>query len=135
MVVMPSDHPLAGQKAVTIKQIANEPFINMSNTAPVFRKVIADYFRQAGLEMKGDQKIDNLGMAMSLVASTRALTLLPAYAKNFLTWSVTSRPIEGGGPTIDLVIGYNKASRSSVLKQFLSKVDELIARVAHNQDV
>ena len=85
--------------------------------------------------MKGDQKIDNLGMAMSLVASTRALTLLPAYAKNFLTWSVTSRPIEGGGPTIDLVIGYNKASRSSVLKQFLSKVDELIARVAHNQVV
>ena len=32
-----------------------------------------------------------LGMAISLVASTRDLTLLPAYAKNFLTWSVISR--------------------------------------------
>ena len=52
---------------------------------------------------------------------------------NFLTWSVTSRPIEGGGPTIDLVIGYNKANRSPVLKLFLSRIDDLISRVADNR--
>ncbi len=72
-------------------------------------------------------------MAMSLVASTRALTLLPKYAQNFLTWSVTSRPIEGGGPTIDLVIGYNRANRSSVLQQFLSRIDDLIVRARESQ--
>ncbi len=67
---------------------------------------------------------------MSLVASTRGLTLLPAYAKNFLTWSVTSRPVSSGGPAIDLVIGYNKINKSPVLKLFLSHIDELVARVA-----
>jgi len=130
LVVMPSDHPLAAQKTVTAEQVAKEPFIHMSGTAPVFRQVIDDYFSKTGLNVKSEQKIDNLGMAMSLVASTRALTLLPAYARNFLTWSVTSRPIEGGGPTIDLVIGYNKANKSSVLNLFLSRIDELIVRVA-----
>ena len=130
LVVMPSDHPLAAQKTVTAEQVAKEPFIHMSGTAPVFRQVIDDYFSKAGLNAKSEHKIDNLGMAMSLVASTRALTLLPAYARNFLTWSVTSRPIEGGGPTIDLVIGYNKANKSSVLNLFLSRIDELIVRVA-----
>lgn len=135
MVVMPSDHPLAAQKTVGIGQIAKEPFIHMSDTAPVLRKIIEDYFRDAGLKITGDQKIDNLGMAMSLVASTRALTLLPAYAKNFLTWSVTSRPVEGGGPMIDLVIGYNKANKSPVLRQFLSHIDALVARVAQSRDV
>ncbi|HEX4028629.1 MAG TPA: LysR family transcriptional regulator [Rhizomicrobium sp.] len=129
VAVMPSDHRLARQKSVTFQEIAREPFIHMSTTAPVFRQVIEDYFREHGLAVKSGQHIDNLGMAMSLVASTRSLTLLPAYARNFLTWSVTSRPIAGGGPAIDLVIGYHKANRSQVLKLFLSRVDDLIARV------
>ena len=50
---------------------------------------------------------------MSLVASTRGVTLLPAYAKTFLPWSVISRPLAGDAPTIDLVIGYNRARRIS----------------------
>jgi len=134
VVVMPSDHRLAANKSVSAEEIASEPFIHMSATAPVFREVINDYFRKNGLTVKSEQTIDNLGMAMSLVASTRALTLLPKYAQNFLTWSVTSRPIEGGGPTIDLVIGYNKANRSAVLKTFLSRLDDLIARVAREKN-
>jgi LysR family hca operon transcriptional activator len=130
VVVMPSDHRLAARQSVSVEEIAKEPFIHMSATAPVFRDVIDDFFRKNKLSVHSEQTIDNLGMAMSLVSSTRALTLLPKYAQNFLTWSVTSRPIEGGGPTIDLVIGHNKANRSPVLKLFLSRVDDLIARVA-----
>jgi LysR family transcriptional regulator, hca operon transcriptional activator len=130
VAVMPSDHPLAKNKSVTAEQIAREPFIHMSPTAPVFRQAIDDYFRTKGLSVKGEQKLDNLAMVMSLVASTRAVTLLPAYAKNFLTWSVTSRPLADGGPTIDLVLGYHRANRSPVLKLFLSRVDALIAEVS-----
>jgi LysR family hca operon transcriptional activator len=69
-------------------------------------------------------------MAISLVASTRGVTLLPAYARNFLPWSVISRPLEGEAPTIDLVVGYHRANTSPILKLFLSRIDELIARVA-----
>jgi LysR family hca operon transcriptional activator len=54
--------------------------------------------------------------------------LLPLYAQNLLPPSVVSRPLQGEAPTIDLVIGYNRANTSSLLKVFLSKVDELIAR-------
>jgi LysR family transcriptional regulator, hca operon transcriptional activator len=129
IVVMPSDHRLAKKKSIAAKEIAKEPFIHMSGTAPVFRQAIDDFFAEHGLTVKSDQKIDNLGMAMSLVASTRALTLLPAYAKNFLTWSVTSRPIEDDGPTIDLVVGYSKTNRSSVLQLFLSRIGDLVSRV------
>ena len=35
---------------------------------------------------------DNLAMAMLPVASTRSVALLPAYAQNFLPWSVIIRP-------------------------------------------
>jgi LysR family hca operon transcriptional activator len=69
-------------------------------------------------------------MAVSLIASTGGVALLPAYAKNFLPRSVVSRPLKGKAPTIDLVIGYHKANTSPTLKRFLSRADELIARVS-----
>jgi len=66
-------------------------------------------------------------MAVSMIVSTRGLALLPLYARNLFPPSVVSRPLQGEAPTIDLVIGYNRANTSSVLKLFLSKVDGLIA--------
>ena len=71
----------------------------------------------AGDERDLPEPLD-LAMAMSLVASTRGIALLPAYAKNFLPWSVVSRPLEGVAPTIDLVIGYSNATH----RRFLSPV-------------
>jgi LysR family transcriptional regulator, hca operon transcriptional activator len=130
VVVLPSDHRLALREAVDIREIASETFISVSHTAPVLRVVIDDYLKRSGLEITPDHEVDNLAMAMSLVASTRGVALLPAYARNFLPWSVISRPIRGEPPTIDLVIGYNKANASPTLKLFLSRADELIARVS-----
>ena len=102
----------------------------MSRTAPVLQQIINNYLRRAGIEIRAKHEVDNLGMAISLVASTRGVTLLPAYARNFLPWSVTSRPLQGETPMIDLVIGYQKANGSPILKLFLSRVEDLIARVA-----
>ena len=100
----------------------------MSDTAPTLRAIIDDYLKRSGINRQPAHKIDNLGMAMSLVASKRGVTLLPAYAKNFLPWSVISRPLAGDAPTIDLVIGYNRANASPILKLFLSRTDQLIFR-------
>jgi LysR family hca operon transcriptional activator len=102
----------------------------MSKTAPALQAVIEDYLKRARVDIHAKHEIDNLGMAISLVASTRGVTLLPAYARNFLPWSVISRSLEGEAPTIDLVIGYHRANTSPVLKLFLARSDELIARVA-----
>jgi LysR family transcriptional regulator, hca operon transcriptional activator len=66
-------------------------------------------------------------MAMSLVASTRGLALMPAYAKNLLPPSVVSRPLEGEAPTIDVAVGYSKANSSPILKLFISRLQELRA--------
>lgn len=67
-------------------------------------------------------------MAISLVAPTRGLALMPAYAKNLLPWSVVSRPLKGEAPTIDLAVGYSKANTSPILLLFLSRVDEFKKR-------
>ena len=130
VAVLPSDHRLASHKAIDPRDIAGETFISVSNTAPTLRAVIDDYLKRIGIDIRPDHEVDNLAMAMSLVASTRGVALLPAYAQHFLPWSVISRPILGDPPTIDLVIGYNRANASPTLKLFLSRADDLIARVS-----
>jgi len=62
--------------------------------------------------------------------NTGAVALLPVFPDNLLPWSVTSRPIQGEAPTVDLVVGYNKANRSPILKLFLSRIDDLTARIS-----
>jgi LysR family hca operon transcriptional activator len=128
IVLMPSDHRLTAKQAIHPRELVGEIFIGGSNKAHVLRAVTEDYLRRSGLDIKLDHGVDNMAMAMSLVASTRGLALMPAYAKNLLPSSVVSRPLEGDVPTIDLAIGYSKANTSPTLKLFLSRVDELIAR-------
>ena len=71
-------------------------------------------------------------MAMSLVASTRGLALMPEYANNLLPWSVVSRPLEGDAPTVDLVIGYSRSNTSPVLKLFLREQKNSRHRSLHD---
>jgi LysR family transcriptional regulator, hca operon transcriptional activator len=80
---------------------------------------------RSGLDIKLDHGVDNMAMAISLVASTRGLAIMPAYAKNLLPWSVVNRPLEGEAPTIDLAVGYSKANTSPIPKLFLSRIDDL----------
>ncbi len=129
VVILPSDHRLAELEALSLKEIEGETFLAVSDTAPALRVVVDDYLKRSGSTIKPAHEVDNLAMAMSLIASTRGVALLPAYAQNFLPWSVTSRPLKGDPPTIDLVLGYNKANRSPILTLLLSRLDELVARV------
>jgi LysR family hca operon transcriptional activator len=130
IVAMPSDHRLASQDTVALQEIAGEIFIGMSNTAPTLQVIIDEYLERSGMDLRPAHRVDNLAMAMSLIASTRGVALLPIYAKNFLPWSVTSRPLRGKAPTIDLVIGYHKANTSPILRTFLSRIDDLTARIS-----
>ena len=86
------------------------------------------YLRCSGVEITPDHEATSTYMAISLVVSTRGIALLPLYTQNFLPPSVTSRPIKGEAPTIDLVLGYHKENKSPLLELFLSRVDDLVDR-------
>src|ERR1700757_1922666 len=130
MVILPSDHRLAALKAISPKDLVGETFVIVSNTAPVLRAIIDKYLKRSGIDITPSHEADHLAMGMSLIASTGGVGLLPAYAQNFLLPALTSRPLQGSAPTIDLVLGYRKSNTSPVLKLLLSKLDELIARVS-----
>src|ERR1700719_2960697 len=130
LVILPSDHRLAALEAISPRDIEGETLVNVSDTAPTLRVVIDNYLRKSDVSIATAHEAANLSMAVSLIASTRGVALLPVYALNFLPLSVVSRPLVGSAPTIDLILGYRKANTSPLLKLFLSRTDELIARVS-----
>jgi LysR family hca operon transcriptional activator len=125
IVLMPSDHRLTAKQAVHPRELLGEIFIGGANKAAVLRAVTEDYLRRSGVYIELDHGVDNMAMAMSLVASTRGVALMPAYAKNLMPPSVVSRPLEGEAPTIDVAVGYSKSNTSPILKLFLSRLDVL----------
>jgi LysR family hca operon transcriptional activator len=130
MVVLPSDHRLAALKSIGPRDLVGETFVTVSKTAPVLRAVIDNYLKRSGVNITPEHEADHLAMGMSLIASTGGVGLLPAYAQNFLPSSVTSRPLKGDAPTVDLVLGYKKTNQSPVLKLLLSRLDELVVRAS-----
>jgi len=125
IVLMPSDHRLTAKQAIHPREFVGEVFIGGANKAAVLRGVTEDYLRRSGVNIKLDHGVDNMAKAISLVASTRGLALMPAYARNLLPASVVSRPLEGEAPTIDVAVGYSTSNTSPILKLFLSRLDEL----------
>src|ERR1700730_14131019 len=130
IVVLPSDHRLASREAIAPRDLVGETFIGMADQAPVLRSITEDYIRRSGIVLEPTHRVEYLSMAISLVASTKGVALLPDFARNFLTLSVISRPLAGAAPSIDLVLGYHKANNSPLLKTFLSRVDAMISHVA-----
>src|ERR1700723_3294914 len=131
VVILPSDHRLAALKAISPKDLAGETFVIVSRTAPVLRAVIDNYLKQSRINITPADEPDHVTTGISLIMSTRGVGLLPAYAQNFLPASVTSRPLKGDVPTVDLVLGYRKSNQSPILKLLLSRVDELVARASN----
>lgn len=130
VVILPRNHRLAVLKAISPKELVGERFVIVSQTAPVLRGVIDNYFKRSGIKITPAHEADHVTMGISLIMSTRGVGLLPVYAQNFLPSSVTSRPLKGESPTVDLVLGYKKSNQSPILKLLLSRLDELVARVS-----
>jgi LysR family hca operon transcriptional activator len=131
-VFLPIDHPLAAQTKIKPQEIVGETFLSISGAAlsvsgrpPALRRTIDRYLKNSGIDIRPSHEVDNLGGVMSLIASTGGIALLPAYARTFLPASVTTRPLYGITPTIDLAIAYRRSNPSLFLHPFLAKVSRL----------
>ena len=126
IALMPADHRLAQRATIRPQDIAGEQLIGVPvDKSPVLRGVTDAYGTKLGIDLAPDYDVDNLSMAMSLVASTGGIALMPLYARNLLPPTVVSRPLDGEPPTIALCLGYNEANASSLLKSIVAKIEDL----------
>jgi LysR family hca operon transcriptional activator len=124
VVVLPSDHRLADQAEIDLADLAGDPYVGFSDIPHVLRDIVDGYMRRRGLDIEPTHRIDNFAMGVSLVASARGFAVLPAYATNFLPWSVVARELAGEAPHIDLMLAYHRANSSPVLRALLRRLEE-----------
>lgn len=126
IVLMPADHRLTIRDAITPGDIADEQLVGVPwEKSPALRTVTEAYGAMLGIDLTPNHIVDNLSMAMSLVASTGGIALMPLYARNLLPPTVTSRPLAGVAPTIDLSLGYNQANTSPLLGTIIGRIEDL----------
>ena len=129
IAILPNDHLLASKQAVHPRDFVDEKFIGISTIPRVLRAAVNGYLRRCGVEIVPHLEIDNFAMAISLVASTRGVALLPASVNDILPWSVVSRPLSGEQPTVDLMVGYRRNNDSPILRVFLDRLEGLLVRM------
>src|SRR6202790_5106076 len=118
LVVLPGSHRLAALKSISLQDLVGETFVTVSHTAPVLRGIIDNYLKRSRIKITPAHEADHVTMGISLIASTGGVGLLPAYAQNFLPSSVTSRPLKGDAPTVDIGPRLQQVERISHPKAF-----------------
>jgi len=126
IVLMPAGHRLAALDSIAPNDISGEPLVGVPyDKSPALRAVTDAYAKKIGMDLTPDHLVDNLSMAMSLVASTGGVALMPLYARNLLPPTVISKPLAGAPPMIDLSLAYSEANTSPILKTVASRVGDL----------
>ena len=126
IVLMTADHRLAERDAITPQDIAGQALVGVPHDkSPALRAITDAYAARIGIDLTPDHLVDNLSMAVSLVASTGGVALMPLYARNLLPPTVISRPLAGVAPVIDLSLGYSETNASPLLKTVVPRIGEL----------
>jgi LysR family hca operon transcriptional activator len=125
LFVLPGDHPLASQTTIAPQDLADEPFYVPSRSAPAVRRAVLDCVSRAGIDIKPDREVHNVVHAISMISSTRAIMMLPAYTKRYLPAGIATRPVRGDAPALDLIMAYHKANSSPILQQLVSNLGSL----------
>ena len=103
ILYMPRKHRLASRKTINAKELAGEKFIGVSPIPRVLRGAVMDYLKRKGVDLAPHLEMDSFPMAISLVESEQAVTIMPASMLSFLPRTVVGRRFKGKQPTIDLV--------------------------------
>jgi len=134
IAVLPAGHSLAARKTIRPQDLAQETYVSSSRTSPVLQSVIEEYAASAGITLKPKYEGENISSAMSLVASSGGVSLVPIYAQNMLPPNVVARALEGVPPKVDLVLGYAESNASPLLQRLLTRANDLIVSV-QNQSI
>ncbi|MDM2933123.1 DNA-binding transcriptional regulator HcaR [Citrobacter sp. Cu233] len=125
VVVLPVNHPLASEKAISAQQLNG---VNFVSTDPAYSGALAmivkNWFQQQKSQPNIVQVATNILVTMNLVGMGLGVTLIPGYMNNFNTGQVVFRPIVGDIPTISLLMAWKKGTIKPALADFIATVQE-----------
>jgi DNA-binding transcriptional LysR family regulator len=126
VAALPDTHPLADKPRVTLKALADEPFVLTPRYQGAgLRDKIAAHCRRAGFEPRVVQEAWLMQTTVSLVAGGIGVTLVPASLQNLQRTGVVYKHIEAMSPEIELGVVWPRGDPSAVLRAFLGVVEDV----------
>lgn len=125
IAMLSADHPLASRKTISAKDLASEVYVGSANAAPVLNLVLRNYATANGVRIEPKVEAGSLSAAISMVVSTKGVTLIPEQARVLITPNVVTLPLEGTPPTMELCLGYSEANSSQLLRRILNRWEEI----------
>lgn len=123
VVALPATHPFAKRKRVSLRSLAEEPFILFPRYlgAGLYDQIIQSC-RQAGFTPIVAQEAIQMQTIIGLVSAGMGLALVPSSLQNLQRVGVVYRALRERSPTIETAVVWNQEELSPVLREFLAVV-------------
>jgi len=129
VVVVPRQHPLAGQPEVALAALAGERLIVFPRVlAPRFYDAILEICRRAGFEPHALDESFHTDWDLGLLSSADGVALAPATLAHTTPPGLALLPISAPAPSLDLTLCWRRDTGSAAAQAFITLAHE----VAHS---
>jgi LysR family transcriptional regulator, hca operon transcriptional activator len=117
---LPSGHPLARKKKVSVRQLNDLPFIMVSRKgSPELHDAVQAFCERSGLHPRVVQQADNVLGNLNMIRAGMGFALLPDYAASILPSGVVARPLAWSpAPVVSLVVAHRKGRPTASMLVF-----------------
>jgi LysR family transcriptional regulator, benzoate and cis,cis-muconate-responsive activator of ben and cat genes len=123
VAVVPADHKFAGEKTLTLAQMADQPLIQVYPSANRdFSRRMFGALLDKGHKLNIVQEVSDTHTLIGLVAARVGLSLVPASLQILKIAQVRYIPLREKTPMTTLQLVYNKDNSSAVLRNFVRMV-------------
>ena len=119
-IVLPKAHPLASEKALTVRQLANEPFIAYGRKwAPSFYDHWTAICRKAGFSPNVVQEVAEMDTALVLVAASIGVAILPEGIARRSRSGLKVKPLPAEKAISEIGVAVQSSRATPLLQRFV----------------
>lgn len=128
VVVMPVEHPLAGEARVSLADFAKETFLFISRAAsPVCHEITSEACRDAGFSPRLGQEVGELQTVLALVAAGLGVSLVPQSVRHWQRPGVVYRELRTHTRKMPLHVVWRAGKAEPLVEAFVA-TSEAVAR-------
>ena len=120
VVGLPSKHPLANKKTVSIRQLNAVPFIMVSREgSPELHDAVQAFCERSGLHPRVVQQADNVLGNLNMIRAGIGFGLFPDYATSILPKGVVVKLLAWDpAPVVSLVVAHRRTKQTAAMLAF-----------------
>jgi DNA-binding transcriptional LysR family regulator len=133
ILALPSDHRLAAEAPVSLRQLSDEPFIIFPRVQGAgFYDHLVSLCRRAGFSPRVAQEAGQMQTILSLVAAGLGVALIPSTVQSLRREGVIYRPLRERAPETGIAMIWPRADASPMLENFALTVRQVAREQSSN---